>query len=99
MYTAPRVMWKYYSFLTEGGVGGCQAGNRFLVINPDGRLTPCAMVMAYFGDQQEMVRKFSKQNACDACYISTRANTEKSLMEFVQDNPRIFRRMLKPWRN
>lgn len=99
VYTSPRVMWKYYRFLTEGGVGGCRAGERFLVINPDGQLTPCAMVMAYFDDQQEMVRKFSKQNACEACYISTRANTEKTVMEFVQDNRQIFGRMLRPWRS
>ena len=99
VYTSPRVMWKYYRFLAEGGVGGCQAGSRFLVINPDGRLTPCAMVMAYFDDQQEMVRRFTNQNTCEACYISTRANTEKTLVEFVQDNQQIFGRMLTPWRN
>jgi len=99
VYTSPRVMRNYSRFLTEGGIGGCQAGERFLVINPDGRLTPCAMVMAYFDDQQEMVREFSKQNACEACYISTRANTEKTLFEFVQDNRQIFGRMLTPWRN
>lgn len=98
VYTAPRVLWKYYSFLTEGGIGGCQAGRRFLVINPDGRFTPCAMVMAYFDRQGDMYEKFTKQNTCQACYISTRANTEKTFSEFVQDNRAIFRKMLTPWR-
>ncbi len=99
IYTSPRVMWKYYSFLTEGGISGCQAGRNFLVINPDGRLTPCAMVMAYFDKQEDMFENFTKQNTCDACYISTRANTEKTFREFVEDNTDAFRRMLTPWRS
>jgi len=66
IYTSPRVMWKYYKFLTEGGISGCEAGRKFLVINPDGRLTPCAMVMAYFDKQEDMLKDFTKQIACDA---------------------------------
>lgn len=96
VYTSPRVMWKYHKFLTEEGIEGCQAGERFLVINPDGRLTPCAMVMAYFDSQEEMYENFTKQNSCTQCYISTRANTEKTLGEFLRDNSDIFRRAL-PW--
>jgi len=99
IYTSPRVMWKYYRFLTESGISGCQAGRNFLVINPDGRLTPCAMVMAYFDKQEDMLENFTKQNTCDACYISTRANTEKTFKEYVEDNTEIFRRMLTPWRS
>ena len=97
IYTSSRVLWKYYSFLTEGGISGCQAGKSFIVINPDGRLTPCAMVMAYFDKQEDMFKNFTKQNTCDACYISTRANTEKSFREFIEDNTDSFRRMLTPW--
>jgi len=99
VYTSPRVMWKYHRFLTEGGIEGCQAGERFLVINPDGRLTPCAMVMAYFDSQEEMYQEFTKQNSCTQCYISTRANTEKTFGEFLQDNGPILKRMLLPWKS
>ena len=98
VYTSPRVMWKYHRFLTEEGIEGCQAGERFLVINPDGRLTPCAMVMAYFDTQEEMYEQFTKQNSCTQCYISTRANTEKTFTEFVKDNTHILKRAL-PWEN
>lgn len=98
VFTAPRVLWKFHRFLTEGGIGGCQAGRRFLVINPDGRLTPCAMVMAYFDKQEDMLENFTKQNTCEQCYISTRANTEKNFKEFLQDNEDIFRKMLTPWK-
>ena len=99
VYTTPRVLWKFHRFLTEGGIPGCQAGRRFLVINPDGRLTPCAMVMAYFDRQEDMLEEFTKQNTCQQCYISTRANTEKSFKEFVQDNTDAFLKILTPWRN
>lgn len=98
IYTTPRVLWRFHKFLTEGGIPGCQAGRRFLVINPDGRLTPCAMVMAYFDKQEDMLENFTKQNTCQQCYISTRANTEKNVKEFFQDNMDAVQRMLMPWR-
>jgi MoaA/NifB/PqqE/SkfB family radical SAM enzyme len=93
VYNSERVLWRYCDFLCEGHRGGCRAGTRFLVVNPDGRLTPCAMVMAYFNDQATMRREFSSRNACGACYISTRANSEKSIREFLEDHlsSRIFR--------
>lgn len=99
VYTSPRVFKRYYEFLTSDGIPGCQAGRRFVVINPDGRLTPCAMVMAYFDTQKDMLENFTKQNTCQACYISTRANTEKTFREFLEDNEETFKRMLMPWRN
>ena len=86
VYTSERVMWKFYQFLTDRSVPGCQAGRHFLVINPDGRLTPCAMVMAYFNSQRDMLREFTKTNTCEMCYISTRANTEKTAREIIADN-------------
>lgn len=86
VYTSERVLWKYYQFLVEGYAGGCKAGYRFVVVNPDGRLTPCAMVMAYFADHRTMQREFSCKNTCGACYISTRANAEKTPSELLGDN-------------
>jgi MoaA/NifB/PqqE/SkfB family radical SAM enzyme len=94
VYTSERVMWRYYRFLVEGKAEGCQAGTRFLVVNPDGRMTPCAMVMAYYNDQPTMRREFSSRNTCTACYISTRANTEKTARELIADNLGILRRIL-----
>ncbi|MEN8145706.1 MAG: radical SAM protein [Gemmatimonadota bacterium] len=98
LYTKPSVIWKYYQFLTEGGISGCQAGKGFLVVNPDGRMTPCAMVMAYFDTQKDMLNQFTKQNTCDQCYISTRANTEKTIADHLRDNGEILSRILTPWR-
>ncbi len=97
VYTSPRTLRKFHRFLTVGGIPGCQAGRRFLVINPDGRLTPCAMVMAYFDRQEDMLADFTQGNACTRCYISTRANTEKSAWAFLLDNGWALRRLLRPW--
>ncbi len=98
VYTSERVMWKYFQFFTGGSISGCQAGRRFLVINPDGRLTPCAMVMAYYNDQRDMLKDFTCSNTCEMCYISTRANTEKTLADFIADNREMLLRQILPWR-
>lgn len=86
VYTSERVMWKYFQFFTDRGIPGCQAGRRFVVINPDGMLTPCAMVWAKYKSQRNMLRAFTASNTCEQCYISTRANTEKTLSDFLADN-------------
>lgn len=96
VFTSEGAMWKFYRFLKEGHIGGCQAGYRFLVVNPDGRLTPCAMVMAYFDDYRAMQREFSCRNTCGACFISTRAHAEKTAGEMLQDNLQVLTRLL-PW--
>ncbi|MEJ2342911.1 MAG: radical SAM protein, partial [Gemmatimonadales bacterium] len=64
IYTTPSTLRKFYRFLAEEGIPGCEAGRRFLVVNPDGRMTPCAMVMAYFHRQEDMLESFTKQNSC-----------------------------------
>jgi MoaA/NifB/PqqE/SkfB family radical SAM enzyme len=86
VYSSERVMWKYYQFFTDRGIPGCEAGRRFLVINPDGSLTPCAMVWAKYNSQRDMLREFTANNTCEQCYISTRANTEKKFGDFFADN-------------
>ncbi len=86
VYSSERVLWKYFQFFTDRGIPGCQAGRRFLVINPDGMLTPCAMVWAKYKTQREMLEQFTSINTCEQCYISTRANTEKRMGDFISDN-------------
>ncbi len=95
VYTSERVMWRYHHFLTGGRIPGCAAGTRFVVINPDGRLTPCAMVMAYFYDLPSMRRDFSAHNACTQCYVSTRAATEKGTREFFEDGLELVTRLIR----
>ncbi len=101
VYSSERVLWKYYQFFTDRSIPGCQAGRRFLVINPDGSLIPCAMVWAKHKTQRGMLEKFTRTNTCTQCYISTRANTEKKFGDFLSDNwemlaGQIFSRKKKP---
>ena len=88
--TSDRVLWDHYTFLTTGNTKRCMSGYRFLVVNPDGRFTPCAMVMKYFRSQEQMVREFSSTNSCRGCFICTRADTEKSVKDLIIDNLRFF---------
>jgi MoaA/NifB/PqqE/SkfB family radical SAM enzyme len=90
--TSKRILWSYYNFLVNGETPKCQAGYRFLVVNPDGRFTPCAMVKKYFRSQKQMVREFSRNNTCLECYICTRADTEKTVRDLLMDNLGYFRR-------
>jgi MoaA/NifB/PqqE/SkfB family radical SAM enzyme len=91
--TSERVFRSYCRFFENGmKQPGCLAGYRFLVVNPDGRLTPCAMFIEQrYGSLKELVEKFSKHNRCDGCYISTRGNTEKSMMQLLADNLKALR--------
>ena len=97
VYTSEDALWKFYDFLCSGYTPGCRAGERFLVVNPDGRMTPCAMVMAYFDDQPSMLREFTCRNECGACYISTRAHAEKTPRQLLEANVDTLKRML-PWK-
>ena len=97
VYTSEDALWKFYDFLCSGYTAGCRAGERFLVVNPDGRLTPCAMVMAYFDDQPSMMREFTSRNECGACYISTRAHSEKSPLKMIGAHVDTLKQML-PWK-
>jgi MoaA/NifB/PqqE/SkfB family radical SAM enzyme len=94
VYTTAESMWEFYEFLVSGHRDGCRAGERFLVVNPDGRMTPCAMVMAYYNDQESMYREFTSQNTCGQCFISTRVNAEKSVKDMFMNNISYVKRAL-----
>lgn len=91
--TAERVFRRYCDFFENGcNIPNCQTGRKFLVINPDGRLTPCAMfIEERYDSRQELIKKFADKTDCGGCYISIRANTEKSAWELISDNLRAMR--------
>jgi len=91
--TSQKVLKRFNSFYEEGrNVPNCRTGERFLIVNPDGRLTPCAMFIGErYDSRQELMEKFVANNACGGCYISIRANTEKSVWELFTDNLRALR--------
>jgi MoaA/NifB/PqqE/SkfB family radical SAM enzyme len=63
-------------FFREGGRPRCRAGERFLVVNPDGTLSPCGLIPGHFATQAEMMEGFTRVNACAACNTAIRASTE-----------------------
>jgi MoaA/NifB/PqqE/SkfB family radical SAM enzyme len=62
---------------------GCRAGERFLVVNPDGTLSPCGLIMGQYGSRRELLSSFSKNNTCSACNTCIRASTERPFNNLV----------------
>lgn len=87
LMTTERILSRFYQYFHDKGMPNCQAGIKHLVVNPDGKLVPCAMFYKTgYETQKELINKFSLNNKCDRCYISTRANTEKAIWELFWDN-------------
>ena len=87
--TSERVARRYANFHKTKTAPNCQAGYKFCIVNPDGRLTPCAMfIEERYDSREELIEKFAKKTDCTGCYISMRANTEKSPWELLTDNLR-----------
>ena len=91
--TSEKVLRRYNNFYEVGrNIPNCKTGEKFLIVNPDGRLTPCAMFIdERYDSRQELMEKFAANNTCGGCYISIRANTEKSVRELLFDNLRALR--------
>jgi MoaA/NifB/PqqE/SkfB family radical SAM enzyme/membrane protein YqaA with SNARE-associated domain len=88
--TGEAVFRRYIGFYEKGRIQpNCRTGSRFLVVNPDGRLTPCAMFIdERYDSLGELMEKFVRRNECGGCYVSIRANTEKPLRELLFDGLR-----------
>ena len=91
--TSKKVMRRFSQFYENGkNMPNCRTGQKFLIVNPDGRLTPCAMfIEERYDSQQELIEKFADKSNCGGCYVAIRANTEKGLWELLTDNLRALR--------
>jgi hypothetical protein len=82
------ILEQTYRFFAEGGMKGCEAGRRFVVVRPDGLYNACSM----FPDVQYPTRKEAAKGfrptreSCDQCYVSIRASTERGLFRLIADN-------------
>lgn len=87
IFSSQEILNRYYAFFENGArAGGCQAGKRSFVVNPDGSICPCAMKKDItFSTHREIKHQFARHNACDQCFISLRANTEKPIREVIRD--------------
>jgi MoaA/NifB/PqqE/SkfB family radical SAM enzyme len=80
VFTSEYVFKRMLRFFETGGVPNCRAGEKFLVVNPEGTLSPCGLLLGSYKDQRDVVERFLKHNTCETCNTSIRANTEKPLI-------------------
>ncbi len=73
-------------FFKEGGIPNCKAGERFYIVNPDGRFSPCGLFLTKYEKKEDIKEKFIKQNTCTACNTSIRSNCEKPIKYMIKDN-------------
>lgn len=64
-------------FYEAGSLPGCRAGERSLVVNPDGTLSPCGLRVHDFATHEQLLAGFTARNECGDCYTSTRGNSER----------------------
>jgi MoaA/NifB/PqqE/SkfB family radical SAM enzyme len=69
-------------FFDDEGIPGCRAGERFLVVNPDGSLSPCGLITTDYPNRPQLMEGFSSTNSCTACNTSIRSWTEKPFSTF-----------------
>jgi len=79
---------KMVEFFRNKSIGGCQAGKRFLVVNPDATLSPCGLIIRNYTSRKKLMSDFMPANTCADCYTSIRANTEKPVRYLIKDSLR-----------
>ncbi len=88
IYVSDYVLTKMIEFFQKESIGNCRAGERFFVVNPDGTLSPCGLIIDKYRSQKEIIENFTKNNECGDCYTSIRANTEKPASFLIKDGLR-----------
>jgi MoaA/NifB/PqqE/SkfB family radical SAM enzyme len=86
--SAPTTIQATREYFETGGVPGCKAGLRFLVVTADGYLQPCSMQFRRYQlhEQAKMVTEFTNKNQCDECYVAIRSNLDKSFPQLLREN-------------
>jgi MoaA/NifB/PqqE/SkfB family radical SAM enzyme len=83
----PSILLKTYQFFKDGYIPNCRAGQRFLVVRPDGKLNPCSMYpQQQYTNQAEILADFSAHNQCGKCYVAIRAYSDKSVGALLKDS-------------
>ena len=83
----PSTLLKTYQFFKDGYIASCRAGQRFLVVRPDGKLNPCSMHPdRQYTTQKEILHDFTQTNQCGECYVAIRAYSDKSLGTLLKDS-------------
>lgn len=86
IFTSDFVLKRMIDFFHTSSISHCRAGERFLVVNPDGTLSPCGLIIKDYKSQKEIKEDFMKNNDCGYCYTSLRANAEKPARYLIMDS-------------
>ncbi len=83
------ILEQTYRFFAEGGMNGCQAGRRFVVVRPDGLINACSMFPdLQYASRKEAAKGFkATRESCDQCYVSIRASTERGTVPADRGQP------------
>jgi len=75
-------------YFENNGTPGCKSGLRFLVVTAQGMLQPCSMQFKKYPleERSRMIEEFTKNNACDQCYVSIRSYLDKSFPVLLWEN-------------
>jgi MoaA/NifB/PqqE/SkfB family radical SAM enzyme len=79
-------------FENGGSLGRCRAGERMVVVNPDGTLSPCGLLVRDYTSHAALKREFTAKNTCSACFTSTRGNSERPARHLFLDHLPYLRR-------
>ncbi len=80
------VLLRTYEFFRDGHISVCSAGQRFLVVRPDGLLNPCSMQPTrQYSTQVEMMKDFTKHNQCGHCYVAIRAYSDMPFLDLIKE--------------
>jgi MoaA/NifB/PqqE/SkfB family radical SAM enzyme len=91
--TSDWVLRHMVKFYEQGGtLPNCRAGERSLVVNPDGTLSPCGLLVRDFKTHADLLREFTANNDCTYCYTSTRGNSERPAKYLFLDHIDYLRR-------
>ncbi len=74
-----------YRYFAEGGIDGCRAGYRFMLITPEGYYRPCAHKPLRCQSREALIEQFSKTNQCRGCYVAIRSYCDKSYAQLVRE--------------
>lgn len=85
IHTSEWTLRQMIEFFRHGSRPGCRAGQRFLIINPWAKLTPCGMFREEYDSRPELIKHFSLRNSCGKCYTAIRANSEKTPYRLLVD--------------
>jgi MoaA/NifB/PqqE/SkfB family radical SAM enzyme len=86
VFASKYIFQRMIDFYKHKAIPNCKAGEKFFIVNPDGKLSPCGLIQKKYTSQEEMMADFRAHNHCTACYTSIRANSEKPAWLLLADN-------------